>query len=369
MESDVPPNPYRIRRDAPIGGRPTPQTRSGGCAWIVVSFVLAGLLGITWLGILGSAGAGLAMPGSNLPGYWEETVIEDNDSEDRIVVIEVAGLISNLAIDADGMTMVESIRDQLAIAADDESVKGVILKIDSPGGEVLASDDIYREIRDFQSTTQKPVVASMSGLAASGGYYVAAPCRWIVANELTITGSIGVILHSYNYRGLMDKVGVRPQVFKSGRFKDMLSGDKAIDEIDPETGTMVQAMIDETFDRFKTVVRDGRTQAESQNNGEGQALVENWEDYADGRIFSGKQAFELGFVDELGNFDQAVLRIKTLLGASEVDLIRYQLPFNFGNMFRIFGKTDRSRIKLDLGINLPPLQAGRLYFLSSTFLH
>lgn len=368
MESDVPPNPYRIRRDAPVGGRPSPRPRSGGCAWMALSLILAGLLGITWLGILGSAGAGLALKGSKLPGYWEESVIEDNDAEDRVAVIEVAGLISNLALDADGMTMVESIRDQLAMAAEDESVKGVILKIDSPGGEVLASDDIYREIQAFQSITQKPVVAAMSGLAASGGYYVAAPCRWIVANELTITGSIGVILHSYNYRGLMDKVGVRPQVFKSGRFKDMLSGDKALDEILPETQTMVQAMIDETFDRFKTVVREGRSQAESQNNVEGKALVENWEEYADGRIFSGKQAFDLGFVDELGNFDQAVLRMEKLVGVSEVNLIKYQLPFSFGNMFRILGKTDHSQIKLDLGINLPQLQAGRLYFLSSTFL-
>ncbi len=367
MESDVPPNPYRIRRDAPVGGRPSPRPRSGGCAWIVVSFVLAGLLGITWLGILGTAGAGLAMTGNSLPNYWEEAVIEDNESDDRIVVIEVAGLISNIAIDTDGMTMVKSIRDQLAIAADDESVKGVILKIDSPGGEVLASDDIYREIQAFQSVSQKPVVASMSGLAASGGYYVAAPCRWIVANELTITGSIGVILHSYNYRGLMDKVGVRPQVFKSGRFKDMLSGDKALDEILPETQTMIQAMIDETFDRFKTVVREGRTEAESQNNGTGRALVENWEDFADGRIFSGKQAFELGFVDELGNFDQAVSRIETLVGSSEVDLIKYQLPFSFGNIFQIFGKAEASQIKVDLGIPFPQLQAGRLYFLSSTF--
>src|SRR4029079_10112350 len=103
-------------------------------------------------------------------------------------------------------------------------VKAVILKIDSPGGEVMASDDISRALVQFQEKHKKPVIASSRVLAASGGYYVAAPCRWIVANELTITGSIGVILSSLNYRGLMDKVGIEPVVFKSGKFKDMLRG-------------------------------------------------------------------------------------------------------------------------------------------------
>ena len=137
-------------------------------------------------------------------------------------------------------------------------MKAVLLKVNSPGGEVLASDDIYNAIRQFQNEHNKPVVASMGSLAASGGYYVSAPCRWIVANELTITGSIGVIMHGYNYRGLMNKVGLQPQVFKSGRFKDMLSGEKDLEKMTPqeradvdEETRMVQTMINQTFDKFK----------------------------------------------------------------------------------------------------------------------
>src|SRR5690606_37432008 len=118
----------------------------------------------------------------------------------------------------------EVIRAQLRRASWDDDVKAVLLKVDSPGGEVLASDEIARALEDFQKRAQKPVIVSMGSLAASGGYYVAAPCQWIVANELTITGSIGVIMQGFNYHGLMDKVGLRRGVYKSGEFKDMLSG-------------------------------------------------------------------------------------------------------------------------------------------------
>jgi protease IV len=254
-------------------------------------------------------------------------------------------------------------------AADDDDVKAVLLKVDSPGGEVLASDDIYRAIEDFQKDTGKPVVASMNSLAASGGYYVSAPCQWIVANELTITGSIGVIMHSYNYRGLMNKVGVRPEVFKSGKFKDMLSGDKEETEILPEERAMVQSLIDETFTRFKKIVADGRQFASSKNKGKGKTLVDGWEQYADGRIFSGRQAHEHGFVDELGNFDTAVDRAMDLASIPDANVVTYRSPFSLGNLFRLFGKTDAASIKVDLGMDLPKVQAGRLYFLSPTLLY
>ena len=209
----------------------------------------------------------------------------------------------------------------------------------------------------------------MAGLAASGGYYVSAPCRWIVANELTITGSIGVIMHSYNYRGLLNKVGVRPEVFKSGKFKDMLSGEKNEDEVLPEEKQMVQALIDETFEKFKQVVAEGRSNAHERNGGEGRKLVEQWQDYADGRVLSGKQAYEYGFVDELGNFDTAVDRAKDLAGVDSANLVQYERPFDLGTLLRLFGQTEGRSVKIDLGVQLPKLQVGRLYFLSPTLLH
>ena len=365
MESDQPPNVPRVRLVQ------SAAASSRGRGWFFLSFILIILLGLTWLGILGNLGNGLARKGTSADGLWQETVVRDNASTNQVKValIEADGIISSLSLSSNRRGMASSIKRQLQLAAEDENVQGVLLRIDSPGGEVLASDEICREIQRFQKETGKPVVASMSGLAASGGYYIAAPCRWIVANPLTITGSIGVILHSYNYRGLLDKVGVQPQVFKSGRFKDMLSGEKPPEEILPETRKMFQAMIDEAFARFKEVVHEGRSWAQSQNNGAGRALSEDWETYADGRILSGNQAFSFGFVDELGNFDKASERMEEILGVQGFSLIQYQRHLGLGDFLQIFGSADSNRIEVDLGFDFSQIQAGRLYFLASNYLH
>jgi protease-4 len=231
----------------------------------------------------------------------------------------------------------------------------------------MASDDISRALITFQEREKKPVIAAMAGLAASGGYYVSAPCRWIVANELTLTGSIGVIMQTFNYRGLMDKVGVAPTVFKSGRFKDMLSGSKKPEDVDPAEHKMVQEMVMETFSKFKTVVREGRQKASTANKGSGKTLVSDWEDYADGRVLTGKKAFELGFVDELGNFQTAVERTKQIAGIKgDARIVRYQEPFDLSKVFGMLGKTESRGMKIDVGLDFPRLEAGRLYFLSSS---
>jgi protease-4 len=300
----------------------------------------------------------------------EEVLKEDNGGSSRIAVIEINGLISGQVMDQGGYGLVEIIRAQLKRAEEDDSVKAVILKVDSPGGEVLASDEISRLITDFQKKPGKPVIASMGELAASGGYYISAPCRWIVANELTLTGSIGVIMHSWNYRGLMNKVGLRPEVYKSGKFKDMMSGERELNEIPPEERKMMQNLIDETYQKFKEVVLTGRTQANTKNKNQGRALKETWLDYADGRVLSGKEAYAIGFVDQLGNFQDAVARAKTIAGVSgPVNLIEYRLHYDLSDLFSLFSKTEGKAIKIDLGMETPKLQAGRLYYLAPTFLH
>jgi protease-4 len=228
---------------------------------------------------------------------------------------------------------------------------------------------MHRAISDFQAKSSKPLIASMGSLAASGGYYVSAPCRWIVASDLTITGSIGVILSSWNYRGLMDKVGVLPQTYKSGKFKDMLSGSREPDQIPPEERAMVQALIDETYGKFKKVVKDGRDQAHQQNKNQGRVLTPDWADYADGRVLSGTEAYKLGFVDELGYFKDAVARAEVLAGISKANLVEYEQRFDISDFFRLFGKSDAKKVTVDLGVNVPRLEAGRLYFLSPTLVH
>lgn len=294
--------------------------------------------------------------------WLEEVVLEHNRSRHKIALLEIEGMITSL-VGGPGGSMVELIEKQLRRAAEDTAVRAVVLHLETPGGEVVASDEIARLIREFQDKSGKPVVAAMGAIAASGGYYVAAPCRWIVAHELTLTGSIGVIMSSFNYRGLLDKLGVRPEVYKSGRFKDMLRGSKSPEEILPEERQMVQSLIDDTLQRFKSVVREGRTRAASQNQGEGRALSEDWEAYTDGRILSGAQALEHGFVDELGNLDSALARARKLAGIADADVVTYRMPFSLGNIFRLLGQSEQSTVKVDLGFEVPKLKAGQLYFL------
>ncbi len=304
----------------------------------------------------------------------DECLLENNHSANKIAVIQVDGIITSHEMDEAGNNMVDVIRAQLDRASEDRHVKAVILKVDSPGGEVLASDDIYKAIRDFEAEDGgvhgkpdhhgKPVICSMGSLAASGGYYISSGCRWIVANELTLTGSIGVIMHGWNYRGLMDKVGVAPMTYKSGKFKDMLSGDRATNEVPPEEHAMVQQLIDETYGRFKGVVGDGRGAAHEWNKKEGKELAADWQDFADGRVLSGKEAIKLGFVDELGDFDDAVDRAEKIAHVSDCNLIEYRERYDISNFLSMFGQSEQSHdIKLQLETGAPKLQAGLMYYL------
>ena len=345
---------------------------------MVFSLILLALLVNSVLYNLGSAASSvLHSRGANHSGRavgprLDEALTEDNNSANKIAVLNIDGIITSRSMDQGGYNLVELIKAQLKRAAEDDRVKAILLKVDSPGGEVMASDEIYRQIADFQERTHKPVIASMQSLAASGGYYVSAPCRWIVANDLTITGSIGVIMSSWNYRGLMNKVGVLPQTYKSGKYKDMLSGSREPGQITPEETEMVQGLINETYARFKTVVQKGRDQARDKNKDskdKGRSLSDNWENYADGRVLSGTEAFKLGFVDELGTFEDAATRARAIAGISSANLVEYQQRFDLSDLFHLFGKSDAKGLKVDLGLDLPKLQAGQLYFLSPTFLH
>jgi protease-4 len=371
----VPPSIPLPTQAPPLISPPPRRPKSGGGIWMALAIVLFVLLVISILGnftratknVFASKGRHIRSVGPRL----EEVIVEDNQSSRKIVVIDVTGIITSRSLDQSGYTMVDIIKAQLRDAEEDPRVKAVILKVDSPGGEVLASDEIYRELNDFQlRASKKPLVASMGNLAASGGYYVSAPCQWIVANEMTITGSIGVIMHSYNYRGLMNKVGLFPEVYKSGKYKDMLSGEREPEQTSPEERQMVQHLIDETYQKFQGIVGEGREAAFTRNGHKGRPLADNWKDFADGRVLSGREALDLGFVDQLGNFQDAVKRAEKLAGIENADLIKYQQRFDLSDFFKMFGQGESSRaIKVDLGLDAPKLQTGQLYFLSPTFAH
>jgi protease-4 len=171
-------------------------------------------------------------------------------------------------------------------------------------------------------------------------------------------------MHGINYRGLMDKVGVLPTTYKSGLYKDMLSPDRSTNDIPVGEHAMVQALIDETFQKFKGIVRDGRAEAHQVNGKEGKALASDWEDSADGRVISGKRALELGFVDQLGDFDDAIERAMKIAHVKNANLVEYRERYDFSNFLSLFGQSAQARdIKLDLGLEIPKLRLGCLYFL------
>ncbi len=172
----------------------------------------------------------------------------------------------------------------------DEDVKAIVLRVDSPGGVVGACQEIHDKVKEISQ--KKPVVVSMGSIAASGGLYISVPATKIVANPGTITGSIGVILQSYNVKQLADKIGIKVITVKSGKFKDLLNPFR---EPDKKTLQILQALIDDSYNQFVEAVAEGR-----------KLPVEKVKKFADGRIFTGRQAKELGLVDELGNFDRAV---------------------------------------------------------------
>jgi protease IV len=347
---------------------------------MVAALILLALLGLSMLYNISSFASNLLRGGGHHYAArtsgprLDELVREDNGVSSKIAVIPITGIIMGGAFEQGGVGMVSVVKAQFKAAEEDDRVKAVLLRVDSPGGEVLASDEINHIIAEFQKNNpRKPVVACMGTVAASGGYYVSAPCRWIVANELTITGSIGVIMSSYNYRGLMDKVGVQPVVFKSGKFKDMLSGSREPESITQEEKDMIQGLINETYGKFKSVVQDGRAKAHDINKSnrdpkdQGRELASDWTELADGRVLSGTEALKHGFVDELGGFEDAVARTKKIAGISEANLIEYQQRFDFADFFKMFGKSETKSLKIDLGMQMPRLQAGHLYFLSPTF--
>jgi len=195
----------------------------------------------------------------------------------------------------------------------DKSVKAVVLRVDSPGGVVGACQEIHDKVKELKK--KKPVVVSMGSVAASGGLYISVPATKIVANPGTITGSIGVIIQTYNLRKLAQKIGVEVITVKSGRFKDLLNPFK---EPDPEALKIVQQLIDDSYQQFVEAVAEGRN-----------LPVEKVKEFADGRIFTGRQAKELGLVDELGSIEKAVEVAKRLAKCPNCEVKEVKEKKNF----------------------------------------
>lgn len=235
---------------------------------------------------------------------------------DKILLMELSGSISNQGekgMFGSTLSPVARIKEELDKAASDSAVRAVILRINSPGGTVTASDMIYNEILSFKRKTNKKVITIFTNLGASGAYYIAMATDRIFVHPTTITGSIGVIMVSMNASGLLEKIGVSGMVIKSGEHKDMGSPLRPMTDADR---VLFQEIIDEMYDRFIEVVKGGRPNLSEEE------IIRA----ADGRVYTGKQALELGLVDEIGYIENAIESAKARAMIKKARVVRYVRP-------------------------------------------
>jgi protease-4 len=248
------------------------------------------------------------------PGELRETLLEGTRGP-KIVLIEISGVISDSEERptfslGERPSLVAETKNVLERAAADDSVGALLLRINSPGGSVAASDTLYHEIKAWKDENKKPVFAFFNGIAASGGYYTAMAADHIVAHPAAVTGSIGVVMPGLSIEGLMDKYGVADQTLTSGPFKDTGS---LFRDMRPDERAQLQSVIDDLYRRFTTVVAQGRPGLDPAKI---RAL-------ADGRVYSADQALAAGLVDELGYLDDTVAAIERRAGITESRVVVY----------------------------------------------
>jgi protease-4 len=291
---------------------------------------------------------GLLLTPTHVGGPVEETVIEDAQHclcRNKVAIIDVQGMILNArtsSLFGSGENPVSLFRERLDAAAEDRRVKAVVLRINSPGGAVTASDIMYKEIMTFRRDTGVPVVACMMDVAASGAYYLAMGCDRVYAHPTTVTGSIGVIMSLYNATALFTKLGVASDPVKSGPNKDI--GNPAR-PMTPEERAIFQGMVDSFYGQFVQVVVNGRHLPE-----------ERVRELADGRIYTGLDAKKLGLVDEVGYLDDAIKTAMDMACIKDARIVAYDRCDGFrGSVYAGLPKIPNEiNVKLDVpGLSNP----------------
>jgi len=255
-------------------------------------------------------------------GPLEEKTVSGK-GKDKILMVDISGIITDekktgfsvLTGEAD---MVSRIKEELVRAKKDERVKSLILRINSPGGTVTASDVIYHEIMQFRKETGKKVIACIMDLGTSGGYYIAASADTIIAHPTTVTGSIGVIMLNLSIEGLLQKIGIADTSIKTGEHKDMGSPLKMMTE---EERKIFLDILNAMYERFLCAIEENRAGLS----------MEKIRALADGRIYSARQALENGLVDQIGYLDDAVLIAKKEAGIEEARVVLYHRPGAYKN--------------------------------------
>jgi protease IV len=254
---------------------------------------------------------------------FAEEVVEEGNALKKIAVLDVNGVIQDTGdvesfLQSPGYNH-KAFMEKLDFVKDDNSVKGIIIKVNSPGGGVVESAEIHDKLIEIQKETKKPIYISMGSMAASGGYYISAPADKIYASPETLTGSLGVIMQGMNYAGLAEKYGVDFVTIKSGPYKDIMSPTREMTE---EERKILQSMIDNSYEGFVKVISEGRDLS-----------AEQVKKIADGRIYDGRQAKELNLIDGFGYFDDVVSTMKKDLKLKDAQVIRYTENMGLGSLF------------------------------------
>jgi protease IV len=258
---------------------------------------------------------------------------------DRIAIIPVEGVIGD---DAEILEMIREFRD-------DASVKGFVVAINSPGGEVGPSQSIYREIKRLRDEDDRPVIAAINSIGASGGYYIALGADSIYANPGAITGSIGVIMEMPNVEGLMQKVGIQMQTVKSADHKDIGSPFR---EMSPSDRQVLGAMVQDVYSQFVEVVSSERGKT-----------AEELRVLADGRVMSGRQALQAGLIDRLGNFNDAVAAAGRMADIGDEPKLLFPKEDEITIMDAILGRAEAS-IRSRLSVPLEKASSPRVKFIT-----
>jgi protease-4 len=283
----------------------------------------------------------------------QEVLLLKSTAREKVLVVDVEGMISSMepgsVFNREG-DVLSRVYARLQMAAEDKLVRGIILRLDTPGGDVTSSDILYREVLKFRKKTGLPVVALMMGVAASGGYYVASACDAIIAHPSTITGSIGVISLFPDVEGLLSKVGVQVQVIKSGDLKDAGSPFRNLSE---QEQRLFQGIIDELYGRFLEVIHEKRKDTLS---------LEQIRQLADGRVYTASQALKLKLIDEVGYFDEALARVLSLAKVPSARVVAYTYyPKRQSNLYASKLENPPLFEQRSIADALPELQSGFYY--------
>jgi protease-4 len=305
------------------------------CLFLIAGWTLAGGCGTPSF---------LITPVSNSNKLDETTVAPGKGLfPDKVAIVEVEGVIAN----AKSGGFLEATENPVSLftqelnkAAEDSDVKAVVLRVNSPGGTVSASDAMYQILQRFKAKTHKPVVASIQEVGASGAFYVSCGADKIMAQPTSLVGSIGVIFETFNLEGTMFKLGIKPENYKSAAHKDIGSPFREPTE---DEKVIMQNLVDEYYTRFKSIVTTNRPI----NNPADLPMI------TDGRVFSGTDAQKLGLIDKTGLLEDAITMARDLSHSPDAEVVEYKRPYGYGGSIYALNSAPTPKAASVLQLELP----------------